>query len=58
MLSPKLLDEVESFIKENVELGYVSREEFIQDAVCFRLTSLPQKKSPRTTSEKLDSATL
>jgi hypothetical protein len=39
MLSPELLGEVESFIKENAQLGYASREEFIQDTVRFRLIS-------------------
>ena len=38
ILSPELLDEVESFIKANVQLGYVTREEFIQDAIRSRLT--------------------
>ena len=39
MLSPELLDQVESFIKDNVQLGYSTKEEFIQDAIRFRLTS-------------------
>ena len=38
ILSPELLDQVESFIKANVQLGYVTREEFIQDAIRSRLT--------------------
>jgi hypothetical protein len=39
ILSPELLDQVESFIKDNVQLGYATKEEFIQDAIRFRLMS-------------------
>ena len=39
ILSPELLNEVESFIKGNAQLGYATKEEFIQDAIRFRLTS-------------------
>jgi hypothetical protein len=35
ILSPELLDEVDSFIKENPQLGYTSKEEFLQDARCL-----------------------
>jgi hypothetical protein len=44
ILSPELLDEVESFMKENAELGYTTKEEFIQDVIRFKLTSLSQKE--------------
>jgi hypothetical protein len=37
ILSANLLDEVESFIKKNANSGYTTKEEFIQDAVRFRL---------------------
>ena len=37
ILSPELLDQVESFIKANVQLGYATKEEFIQDAIRSRL---------------------
>lgn len=40
MLSPKLIDQVGSFIEENPQLGYTTREEFIQDAIRSRLTCL------------------
>jgi metal-responsive CopG/Arc/MetJ family transcriptional regulator len=40
MFSPKLLDQVGSFIEENPQLGYTTREEFIQDAIRSRLTCL------------------
>jgi hypothetical protein len=38
VLSPDLLDEVETFIETNVQLGYTTEEEFIQDAIRSRLT--------------------
>ena len=40
MLSPELLDQVESFIKDNVLLGYTTKEEFIQDAIRSKLALL------------------
>jgi hypothetical protein len=39
VLSPALLDEVDSHIRENAQLGYATKEEFIQDTVRLRLTS-------------------
>jgi metal-responsive CopG/Arc/MetJ family transcriptional regulator len=39
MLSPEFLDEVENFLKENAQLGYATKEEFIQDAIRSRLKS-------------------
>ena len=39
ILSPELLNEVESFIKGNAQLGYATKEEFIQDAIRSRLKS-------------------
>lgn len=45
-MAPELLDDVESFIKENVQLGYTTKEEFVQDAVRLGLTSLSEEKSP------------
>ena len=44
ILSPELLDQVESFIKDNVPLGYTTKEEFIQDAVRFKLTCSSEEK--------------
>jgi hypothetical protein len=40
VLSPDLLNEVESFVKENSELGHTIKEEFIQDAIRSGLTNL------------------
>jgi hypothetical protein len=59
MLSPELLDEVESFIKENAQLGYTTKEEFIQDTTRCRMTSLSQEKARDTKTtrrKKIDAA--
>ena len=40
ILPPELLSEVESFIEENRRLGFTTREEFIRDAVRWRLRFL------------------
>jgi metal-responsive CopG/Arc/MetJ family transcriptional regulator len=37
ILPPELLAEIESFIETNRHLGYMTREEFIRDAVRWRL---------------------
>ena len=43
VLSPELLSEVESFVKENVQLGYTTKEEFVQDAIRFKLAGQPDQ---------------
>jgi metal-responsive CopG/Arc/MetJ family transcriptional regulator len=40
ILPPEFLAQVESFINENKHLGYTTREEFIRDAVRWRLRIL------------------
>jgi Arc/MetJ-type ribon-helix-helix transcriptional regulator len=40
ILPPELLAQVENFIEENRHLGYTTREEFIRDAVRWRLRFL------------------
>jgi hypothetical protein len=40
ILPPEFLSQVESFIDENKHLGYTTREEFIRDAVRWRLRIL------------------
>jgi hypothetical protein len=40
MLSPEVLDHVENFMKGNSQLGYTTREEFIQDAIRMKLICL------------------
>jgi len=37
ILPPELLAQAESFIEENKHLGYTTREEFVRDAVRWRL---------------------
>ena len=44
ILSPELIGQVESFLKDNIRLGYASKEEFIQEAIRLKLTMLPEKK--------------
>jgi len=40
ILPQELLAQTQSFIEENKQLGYTTREEFIRDAIRFRLTWL------------------
>lgn len=40
ILPPELLGEIESFIDENRHMGFTTREEFIRDAVRWRLRML------------------
>jgi Arc/MetJ-type ribon-helix-helix transcriptional regulator len=40
ILPPELLAQIENFIEENKQLGYTTKEEFIRDAIRFRLTWL------------------
>ena len=41
MLSPELLDEVVSYVRTNSQLGYATKEEFLQDAIRSRLICRP-----------------
>ena len=52
ILSPELVSQVETFIRENAQLGYCTKEEFIQDAVRFRIGQLSKKKQCDNTSER------
>jgi len=60
MLPPELLAQVESFIEENRHLGYTTREEFIRDAVRWRLRFLKEEyeyvEIPKEEYEKLQQA--
>jgi hypothetical protein len=49
ILSSELLDSVEGFVKDNPQLGYITREEFIQDTIRLRLMSEKEKtaQSPK-----------
>ncbi len=60
ILPPELLVQVEGFIEENKHLGYTSREEFIRDAVRWRLRILKEEyeclEIPKEEYEKLQQA--
>lgn len=43
ILPPELLTQVEGFIEENRRLGYTTREEFIRDAVRWRLRFIKEE---------------
>jgi Arc/MetJ-type ribon-helix-helix transcriptional regulator len=43
ILPPEFLAQIESFIEENRHLGYTTREEFIRDAVRWRLRFLKEE---------------
>ncbi len=43
IMSTELLDNVETFVRNNPHLGYATREEFIQDTVRLRLMSEKEK---------------
>jgi hypothetical protein len=38
ILPAKLLMQIQKFMEENRRLGYITKEEFIRDAIRFRLT--------------------
>lgn len=52
ILSPELLSQVETFIKENAQLSYCTKEEFIQDAVRSKLAQLSKEEPCSTPSER------
>jgi len=60
ILPPEFLAQIESFIAENRHLGYTTREEFIRDAVRWRLRFLKEEyeylEIPREDHEKLQQA--
>jgi len=60
ILPPELLAQIESFIEENRHLGYTTREEFIRDAVRWRLRFLKEEyeylEIPREEYEKMQQA--
>ena len=51
MLSPELMSQIETFTKENPQLGYCTLEEFVQDAVRFRLNQLSRELQCTNPSE-------
>ena len=60
ILPSELLAQVESFIEENRHLGFTTREEFIRDAVRWRLRFLKERyeylEIPKEEYEKLQQA--
>lgn len=44
ILPQEVLIQVQNFIEENKHLGYTTREEFIRDAIRFRLTWLSRER--------------
>jgi len=60
ILPPELLNEIQSFIESNKQLGYSTREEFIRDAVRFKLGFLKGQyecvEIPKEEYEKLQQA--
>ena len=40
MLLPELLVQTQNFIEEHKQMGYTAKEEFVRDAIRFRLTWL------------------
>lgn len=43
ILPQEVLTQIQNFIEENKNLGYTTREEFIRDAIRFRLTWLSKE---------------
>jgi hypothetical protein len=60
ILPPELLNETQNFIDENKQLGYTTREEFIRDAIRYRLRFLKDQyeyiEIPTEEYEKLQQA--
>jgi hypothetical protein len=52
ILSPELLSQVGSLTKTNSQLGYSTKEEFIDDPILFRLIGLHEGKVPICNSRK------
>lgn len=60
MLPPELLTQTQNFIEENKQLGFTTKEEFVRDAIRFRLTWLKGDNEcleiPREEYEKVNEA--
>jgi len=60
ILPPELLSEVETFIEKNKHRGYTTREEFVRDAIRFKLDWLNENyeyiEIPKKKYEKLNRA--
>ena len=60
MLPPELIVQTQNFIEEHKQLGYTTKEEFVRDAIRFRLTWLKGDNEclevPRDQYEKINEA--
>lgn len=60
MLPPEVLTQTQSFIEENRHLGFTTKEEFVRDAIRFRLTWLKGENEcvevPKEQFDKLNDA--
>jgi hypothetical protein len=60
MLPPELITQTQNFIEEHKQMGYTTKEEFVRDAIRFRLTWLKGDNQcleiPKDQFEKLNEA--
>jgi hypothetical protein len=60
LLPPEVLTQIQNFVEENKHLGFMIKEEFIRDAIRFRLTWLKGEyqfiEIPKEQYEQLDEA--
>jgi hypothetical protein len=60
MLPPELIAQTENFIEENKNMGFTTKEEFVRDAIRFRVSWLKGNNQcvdvPRDQYEKLENA--
>ena len=42
-LPPELLDEIQTFMEANRQMGYTTKEEFVRDAIRFKLRNLQEQ---------------
>jgi len=52
MLPSEVVEQVQAFMEENKGLGYATKEEFIQDAIRSKITSLSEHKLSNGKSER------
>ena len=60
MLPPELMAQTQNFVEEHKQMGFTTKEEFVRDAIRFRLTWLKGDNQcleiPREQYEKIDEA--
>ena len=52
MLPSEVVEQVQVFMEENKGLGYATKEEFIQDAIRSKITSLSEQKPSTAKSRR------